>query len=1143
MIRRFLLLIMILLACYALWWIGPLIAIGTFFPLASSGVRQILIAMLLCYALWPLTARLVSPLFRYARAPLPGPEKKKVPQDRITTRFYDALRTLQQANLSRQKTRWQRWRQRWSKNYLREKPWFLIMGPPGCGKTAMIYQNGEGFLLPEHYGLGQTTETGPTRDCNWWLTERAVYIDTSGEWLQLQDQSEAVSHARQTLFSLIRQYRRFPAIDGMILCLNAAELFSASLSERKTLADTLRVRLLEAASLFRCDIAVYLLLNQLDRLPGGEAFLTVLSDVLLAEGLGIALPVTPQGESALDCAEASFTALQTRISRYILEVLPHAPDSPLRHQLLLFTETLGTLRNSLLALLPQVFPRLPAGYAARLRQLWLGSITTRPAGGIYSPALTRAIDERGILLTSGPLPLPQRLLTAGRQVVVTLILFSLLLFMAVRYFQEANAIVWTAARFAETKRRAEEALPSAPHHNDLLSASEQLGYLSTPFVDRVAPLPFPYAEQHLLSKALQQTWQRHLYKIFWPAVERFVVQELHKNILSSDAEVYDSLKIYMMLLHPRYRDPALLESWFMPRWRDFAPASSTEQDRQRFRAYLHALFSDRSAAAPVASPDAALLRRAQLSAMKIPLWLRVIHEIQHQPLAPHINNVTLADAAGQEAALVLRRKSQSRLTEVAIPAFYTRAGYRDHFLSRLQAVSAAIIREAQWVLNNAAHALSDADVITAAQKLADEAQKQYLIQYADEWERFMQDIRLRQVSGLDDAAQLARQLAEPSSPLATLVRYAATEVTLHDENLANVPGWLAQQSRRLSQVRRGILDDLNGQRARHRTTPEQSITERFTALRRLAGSLENPASPSGDPLTRAFDQVYNSLVTLTLALRAGQILPQNSEFSRLEIDMAGQPEPVRSVIMDLIAIGQAQSLQQSKENLGRGMASLAVGLCKKAVSGRYPFKRSAHEEVGIADFGRLFAPGGAMHHFFERYLAPYVDNRGGRWQVKPGSQGVVGQQTLAAFENAALIRDTFFDASGKLALSMLIRPLALSPAFAEAVLDIDGQQIVYSHGYVPPVHINWPGPKGGVYVQLRLKTRDGRVETLRFDGPWALFRFYDASHPITSGEKRRELTLTVNGTEALFRLELSATMKDYPLWSRALTPFPCPESL
>ncbi len=44
MIRRMLILIIALVLCYIVWWIGPLIAIGPYFPLGGYGfVRSLLL--------------------------------------------------------------------------------------------------------------------------------------------------------------------------------------------------------------------------------------------------------------------------------------------------------------------------------------------------------------------------------------------------------------------------------------------------------------------------------------------------------------------------------------------------------------------------------------------------------------------------------------------------------------------------------------------------------------------------------------------------------------------------------------------------------------------------------------------------------------------------------------------------------------------------------------------------------------------------------------------------------------------------------------------------------------------------------------------------------------------------------------------
>lgn len=347
-------------------------------------------------------------------------QEKTVQLDRVSARFHDAMLTLQHADLSSQKTRWQRWRQRRKRQYIDAKPWFLVMGPPGCGKTSIVYESSEKFLLSEQYGLAQTTDIGPTQDCNWWLTDRAVYIDTAGEWILLHGQSEEAGTARQKLFSMIRKYRRYPGVDGIVLCLDVSVLLNSSVTERKSLADTLRLRILEVASTFQADIAVYLFLNNIDKLPGGETFLSLMNDELLAGGLGISMTHNEKGQNNFVADEERYRELLTRVSRYVLEILHDSPNMEMRHQLLLFTESLGALQKPLFGLFEQIFPATPIGYTGCLRQFWFGStqnltswealyypsststFESRPAGQMYFPPLSQAITERGYYTPLAP---------------------------------------------------------------------------------------------------------------------------------------------------------------------------------------------------------------------------------------------------------------------------------------------------------------------------------------------------------------------------------------------------------------------------------------------------------------------------------------------------------------------------------------------------------------------------------------------------------------------------------------------------------------------------------------------------------------------------------------------------------------------
>ncbi|WP_241492045.1 type VI secretion system membrane subunit TssM [Pseudomonas sp. TTU2014-080ASC] len=1147
-----------LLLCAVVWWVGPLIAIGIYRPLFGFWVRAIIITLILCWALWPFVASFLAWVFRHVRAPR-AIRKKTAQRDRVTTRFHDALRTLQYVGLAKQRTGWQRFRYRFTREHISEKPWFLVVGPPGSGKTSLIGESGERFLLAEHYGLQQTVDVGPTQDCNLWLAENSVYIDTSGEWIQLNGDGEEAAKARDTLFKLIKRHRRYPGIDGIILCLDARWLLRATMTERKSVADALRVRLLETASTFRSDLAVYFTISHIDQITGGETFLSMLDDELLQKGMGFSLNRAKNAETLFTQYESLYREMVARVSHHVLELLHDAPDAECRQQLLFFTESLGSLGNPLYSLLEQIFPQTPVGYSCHLQQVWLGSAIAlpprdaiynaqaadmyedRPTGHIYLPELTYAWQERGVLQHSSKTLLSGNKLAAGGRYVVVFILLAVFLnVLAMRYLWESDYISYIAARFDETKRIVREIPVTNRISDDVISAYEQMGYMNVQLLGEVSPFLNPYIEHKLINNAAKKTYQRHLLQIFWPAVENYIASELKNDVSDSNKDVYSTLKVYVMLGKPEHRSDEALVNWFMARWENLIPQGYTDMNKDVFIYHLREMFSLPNA--PVMKMNDDLLRLARVKAMNIPMQARVVRRIEEKPLPAAIWDISLADAAGPNVSLMLRRKSQATVTDTAVSGFYTRASYRDVFLPQLDDASKDMIEEESWVLRESEEGSTKLDSLASAQRLADEARKLYLIEYADKWDVFVRDVRARPVNGLEDAASLARQLSDPSSPLANLVRFVARETSMTGTNQGDAASWFDSQRNHIEQQRRDILGEISGERSRFRLTPERAVEDRFELIRRLGYQLLQ-TNNNNDPLNRSFEALYNQLSTLSISLRGGQVVPANDMLKRLQLDAARQPEPVRSVMTDLLQVGDTQTVRQSQQNLSKGASSLASGLCNSSISGRYPFVRNARAEVGIDDFSRMFGRGGAMQQFFDDNLASYVDVNAQRWSAKPGAEGLVTKSTLSAFENAALIRNTFFTSGEKLSFSMFVRPLSLTPTITEAILDIDGQVITYSHGFIQPTRVEWPGPKGGSYVRLTFKTGTGQVQVANFDGPWALFRMFDASNPVAIDGDRRELTASMSSVVGVLKLELRSTMKDFPLWSRGLKGFSCPKAI
>ena len=97
-------------------------------------------------------------------------------------------------------------RARGTRGYLYEQPWYVIIGPPGAGKTTALLNAGLRFPLAAEAGHA-VPGVGGTRLCDWWFTDEAVLIDTAGRYTT-QDSDVAVDRAGwQGFLDLLKRTR------------------------------------------------------------------------------------------------------------------------------------------------------------------------------------------------------------------------------------------------------------------------------------------------------------------------------------------------------------------------------------------------------------------------------------------------------------------------------------------------------------------------------------------------------------------------------------------------------------------------------------------------------------------------------------------------------------------------------------------------------------------------------------------------------------------------------------------------------------------------------------------------------------------------------------------------------------------------
>jgi type VI secretion system protein ImpL len=227
----------LLLLSLFIWFAGPYLAFAEYKPLESVTARLIAIGILA--ALWFLSVLLK--IWRASRASAklaqavvaqkgpPARDGASREAVQLRERFEEAVATLKKTQQSGKS--------------LYELPWYVIIGPPGSGKTTALINSGLKFPLEQRFGKEALRGVGGTRNCDWWFTDEAVLLDTAGRYTT-QDSDESADSAGWVEFlNLLTKYRRRRPLNGVIVTLSAADLMTHTPAEREANVAAVRRRL------------------------------------------------------------------------------------------------------------------------------------------------------------------------------------------------------------------------------------------------------------------------------------------------------------------------------------------------------------------------------------------------------------------------------------------------------------------------------------------------------------------------------------------------------------------------------------------------------------------------------------------------------------------------------------------------------------------------------------------------------------------------------------------------------------------------------------------------------------------------------------------------------------------------------------
>ncbi len=1059
--------------------------------------------------------------------------------------------------------------------FLYELPWYVIIGPPGSGKSTVLSNSGLNFPLLDKFGKDKVRGVGGTRNCDWWFTDEAVLLDTAGRYTT-QDSHQAVDQAEWRGFlGLLKKHRPRRPLNGVLVAMSLSDLIQQTEQERNLHARAIRQRIEELTQELGVRIPVYMLFTKTDLIAGFSDFFADLGQDARNQVWGETFP-EEDTKHPLDFVEVfvdRFDELVQRLNDRMMKRVQEERDIQRRSLSFGFPQQIATLKGSIHKFLSDAFGASRYQDQPLLRGVYFTSGTQEgtPIDRLMgSLAKSFNLDRQAVPVYSGK----------GRSYFIGRLLNDVI-------FQEAGlagsdpkieqrrnwiqraayggaltltglAIAFWSLSFERNETAIAEENEAVEAYQSVVSANPDIEFDFDQLLPRmnaayVVRDVFPESTPWLSTFGLYQGdklrppadagYKRILRNFFLPALKLRLEKRIRAGSDKNPDILYQLLRVYMMLGDPEKLDLDLFIPWVTVDWENVYPREPQVQ------ADL-AIHLDNLLALDIEpmTLDQSLIARTQRLLTQIPVAEQVYARLKSEFLSDSSLDFRILDALGADGDRVFRSRS-GRLEQLMIPGIFTHKGYYSVFLKE----SAALAREQlelDWVLGESGPVNP-----TEIKRLQDDLQNLYFSDYIRHWDQLLAKVEIRKVQNLNQTLEVLEYASGPSSPIKQLLKAVETNTSLArlPEGVAGALAGAVSKTSGITDRMGKMLDLVREQNDEQPTeivkNPLTEVDQHFEALN---AQFRGDAPPIDRILTNLADlYAYMSDIASTsggdsvLRTAAGRASGGGDVIARLRQKSIHAPNPLRRWLESFSIKSSSVILSGAKSKLNEIWRSDVLPIYQAGLDERYPLFRNSQIETTLHDFGRFFGANGVMDTFFNNHLKPFVDTGSGTWRIKAVNRQSLGvsQSTLKQFQYAAKIREVFFRGGGDTpSVEFNLKPVYLDANVAKFTLNLNGQTNTYRHGPTVTKKFQWPGPDNTGNVRLVFMSLNGQLTSRTEEGPWAWFRILDkAQIQQQSLADRYLITLTAAGAKMQYELYARSVVNPFRL--AELEKFRCPENL
>ncbi|GJD47750.1 hypothetical protein OPKNFCMD_0460 [Methylobacterium crusticola] len=1192
--------------CALIWWAGPLVAVGEVRPFEAAWVRALICAVIVLAA----GGHVGWELYKRRRA-VKALEKELAETDApehdgsvLQAGMRDALATLRKSRGVRS-------------DYLYELPWYVIIGPPGSGKTTALVNSGLKFPLAQGTTPEAVAGSGGTRYCDWWFTEDAVLIDTAGRYTT-QDSDPRVDRQSWTAFlDLLKKHRPRQPINGVLVAISLEDLLTVGEVELTAHANAVRKRLLELHERLGVDFPVYAVFTKADLIAGFTDFFGHLSESDRHMVWGHTFQTDDKTRNMIGEVPKEFDALVERTNEWLPDRLQDEPTPTARVVLFGFPSQLASIKPHVVDFLNRIFE--PSRYHANatLRgfyftsgtqagtpiDLLIGSLSRSfgsedVAAGAYSGRgksyfLTDllkkvVIGEAGWVSTDRAAVRRANIVRLATYGGLAVLCAGLVGLWWTSYLRNSQLVQQSQTLLTKYRGEATDTLrePVVADRNfaRVVPLLNTLRYMPAGYASRDESVPvlagFGLSQRDRLNSAALTAYHVGLERLLRPRLIFRLEEQLEAN-RNNPSFLYEALKVYLMIggrpEAPPDRD--LVLAWMRRDWAEnLFPGAGYAKGRELLEEHLRAMLDLEDASPLLVSINQSLVDDCQRTLARLSIAERAYELLKSDARTATQRDWTVLRAGGPDTALVFEVAGGGDLDRVRVPFFFTYAGFFEAFIDRFGDVAEAVDRD-RWVLGPAGEQQAYTNQYGS---LFADLLKLYARDFVPAWNQSLARLKMRSLSS-DKPRYLALQaVASPTSPLKQIIESIRDETRLTRERPAGAGR--AEADPRVAKAKT-ILGQAAGsaaERAASSVLPS-SVASTASALGRVGlegrgGAAGRPGGPDrfaiptneapganieaafrqfhvlvdGEPGRRAVDQLVANLneiknAALT-ALNPAEATQANitlvTQARSLKALAARFPAPFEPMIRQVSNEFEGTANGAAVSQLGQALADQVIRDCQQIVANRYPFVRTSDRETPLADFARLFGPGGIVDRFFTQNLAARADRSRPQWvwrQDDPIARSF-SAATLREFQRAAEIRDAFFPTGGNMpAFGFAVTPLTLSADVSKAKLEVNGSQIETQQGINTPVAMQWPGPTGLGRTAITLEFGFGTQPVVsEKSGTWSLYRMLDTGSVLKQGEGI-VATFVIGGRQLSYQVNVSSLLN--PLALPALREFRCPTGI